>query len=553
MREEIIVRCINNGQRQTFPAGTTIEEVYEAFRPDGLGQVTAARVNNVVEGLSFRLYNNKDVEFLDLRSDAGLRTYVRSLFFVMGLALREAFPDGDFRVEAPVSGGYFCRLLIGRSVTDDDIQTLRTHMDGIINRNAPFHRVVCPTDEAVGLFEKKGMQSKVTLLSTVGSIYAYYYTLEDHPDYYYGALLPRAGQLGLYDIMRLGDGVLVRVPDQNRPSQLGPLIKQEKMLEVIREHKDWQDIVRLRTIGDLNKANDSGYTSLLINVAEALQEKKICHIAEEIQRRPQVRLILIAGPSSSGKTTFSKRLSVQLMACGLRPFPISMDDYFVDRTLTPRDEKGDYDFESVDALNIPLLSEHLQRLFAGEEIELPRYNFQTGKSESSGKRIKLSPRDIVVMEGIHALNPKLTESISDLLKFKVFVSALTTILLDDHNNIPTTDNRLLRRIVRDYKYRGYSATETIGRWPSVMKGEEKWIVPFQENADVMFNSALLFELALLCTQALPLLEMVPENVTEYAEAYRLRKFLGYIKPIPLGDVPPTSLLREFLGGSSFHY
>ena len=325
------------------------------------------------------------------------------------------------------------------------------------------------------------------------------------------------------------------------------------MLEVIREHKDWQDIVRLRTIGDLNKANDSGYTSLLINVAEALQEKKICHIAEEIQRRPQVRLILIAGPSSSGKTTFSKRLSVQLMACGLRPFPISMDDYFVDRTLTPRDEKGDYDFESVDALNIPLLSEHLQRLFAGEEIELPRYNFQTGKSESSGKRIKLSPRDIVVMEGIHALNPKLTESISDLLKFKVFVSALTTILLDDHNNIPTTDNRLLRRIVRDYKYRGYSATETIGRWPSVMKGEEKWIVPFQENADVMFNSALLFELALLRTQALPLLEMVPENVMEYAEAYRLRKFLGYIKPIPLGDVPPTSLLREFLGGSSFHY
>ena len=335
------------------------------------------------------------------------------------------------------------------------------------------------------------------------------------------------------------------------PTQLRPLVKQEKMFEVFRTHREWQDIIGLRTIGDLNDINSKGHATDLINVSEALQEKKVCHIAEEIANRPQVRLVLIAGPSSSGKTTFSRRLSVQMAACGIWPVTISMDDYFVDRELTPRDEKGDYDFESVDALNLPLMQEQLQALFNGEEVELPRYNFLTGKSEKSGNRIKLNRRSVIVMEGIHALNPKLTESISDLLKYKVYVSALTTILLDNHNYIPTTDNRLLRRIVRDHKYRNYSAYDTIHRWASVRAGENKWIFPFQENADAMFNSALLFELACLRDQALALLEMVPENVTEHAEAVRLRKFLHYIRPIQVEQIPPMSLLREFLGGSIF--
>lgn len=553
MRENITIRCTNNNQRIDVPAGSTVSDVYKALQPEGLGQVVAAKVNNVVEGLGFTLYNNKDIEFLDISNDSAMRTYTRSVFFVMSLAINRLFPKGDFVVEAPVSNGFFCHLNIGRPVEDDDVDRLKAEMDSIIRRNLPFRRVVCPTTEAVKLFEQRGMESKARLLKSVNTLYSFYYTLDGFPDYYYGALLQRTGQIGLYGLMRYGEGVLIRVPDPQAPGQLKPLIKQEKMLDVFREHQHWQQIIGIRTIGDLNVASASGHASDLINVSEALQENRICHIAEEIQRRPEVRLILIAGPSSSGKTTFSKRLSVQLMACGLKPVAISMDNYFLDREHTPRDEKGDYDFESIDALNIPLLAQQLQALFNGEEIELPKYNFQTGKSEKSGTKLQINHKTIVVMEGIHALNPKLTQDISDVLKYKIYVSALTTILLDNHNNIPTTDNRLLRRIVRDYKYRGYSARDTISRWPSVTAGERKWIFPFQENADVMFNSALLFELAGLRTQALPLLEMVPENAPEYSEAYRLTKFLSYIQPIQTDTLPPTSLLREFLGGSSFHY
>lgn len=553
MREEITVRCINTGEKKQVPAGSTVAEIFEQLKPEGLGEVVAAKVNNVVEGLGYTIYNNKDIEFLDIKNESGMRTYTRSLFFVLSLAVHRLYPKGSFSVEAPVSNGYFCRLHLGHDVEDKDVDDLKAQMDEIIRQNLPYRRVVCPTEEAVKLFEERGMNSKVKLLRSVSTLYSYYYLLDGYPDYYYGALLQRTGQIKLYGLMRLGEGLLLRLPNPDKPDELKPLVKQEKMLEVFREHQRWQEIIGVRTIGDLNEASNAGFSSTLINVSEALQEKKICHIAEEIERRPEVRIVLIAGPSSSGKTTFSKRLSVQLIACGLKPVAISMDDYFLDRDKTPKDEKGEYDFESVYALNIPLLERQLQDLFDGKEVELPKYNFQTGKSELSGTKLQIDHRTIIVMEGIHALNPKLTENISDVLKFKIYVSALTTILLDDHNNIPTRDNRLLRRIVRDYKYRGYPARETINRWPSVTAGEKKWIFPFQENADVMFNSALLFELAGLREQALPLLEMVPESAPEYSEAYRLRKFLNYIKPIQTDKLPPTSLLREFLGGSSFHY
>jgi uridine kinase len=553
MKEMITIRCMNNGGKlYEVEAGSTLSEICQIVKPQLKGEALVTHVNNRVVGLPTRIYNNVDVRYLDVTHPSGKRTYIRSLFFVMRLALERLFPEvGEFVMEAPVSGGYFCDLKLDHRVTDNDVEAIKAEMRSIIDADLPFLRVKTPTEDAIKVFEKEGMMSKVKLLNTYNSLYTTYFTLDGFPDFYYGALVEHTGQLHLFDLMRMDHGVLLRVPDSENPTQLRPLVKQEKMFEVFRTHREWQDIIGLRTIDDLNDINSKGYATDLINVSEALQEKKVCHIAEEIANRPQVKLVLIAGPSSSGKPTFSRRLSVQLAACGIWPMPISMDDYVVDRELTPRDEKGEYDFESVDALNLPLLQQHLQALFDGEEVELPRYNFHTGKSEKSGQRLKITRRTVIVMEGIHALNPKLTESISDLLKYKVYVSALTTILLDNHNYIPTTDNRLLRRIIRDHKYRSYSAYDTIHRWPSVRAGENKWIFPFQENADAMFNSALLFELACLRDQALALLEMVPENVTEHAEAVRLRKFLHYIRPIQIDQIPPMSLLREFLGGSIF--
>jgi len=395
--------------------------------------------------------------------------------------------------------------------------------------------------------------SKVKLLEGSGSLYTTYYDIDGYIDYYYGSLLTSTGQLYLYGLEYYYDGVLLRIPSQKDPSKLGAFMRQDKMFEIFKEHHRWQAILGLRTVGDLNKVIKDGRSNELIQLSEALQEKKIAQIADEIARRNGIKMVLIAGPSSSGKTTTCKRLSVQLAINGIHPIGISLDDYFLDRDQTPLDENGDYDFEHLHALNIPLLNEQMNALFRGEEVELPRYNFQKGKSEWSGRKLKLKGNEVLVLEGIHALNPELTAQIPDYQIFRVYASALTTILLDNHNYIPTTDNRLLRRIVRDYKYRGVSAQETIRRWPSVRKGENRWIFPFQENADAMFNSAMLFELAVIKQQAEPLLEEVPENCVEYAEAYRLRKFLRYIRPIPLDQIPPTSLLREFLGGSSFKY
>ena len=553
MRETIKIRCKNNKNKLEIAIGSTLSDIFSISGVEMEHGPVVAKVNNRVTGLGLRLYHNSDVEYLDLCSSSGSRTYTRTLFFVLCKAVRDLFSTSNVVIDIPVSNGYFCDLQIGRAITPKDVDAVRKRMQEIIDANLPIRRHECTTEEAVKVFKEKGTDSKVKLLLSTGDIYTVYYTLDDYADYYYGALLPRTGMLRLFGLEPYYDGMLLRIPALNDPTVLGEMIKQDKMFGIFKEHHRWQKILGISTVGDFNDVVLKGHTTFLINLAEALQEKKIAHIAEEIAKRDGVRMVLIAGPSSSGKTTTCKRISIQLVCNGLKPIPISLDDYFVDREFTPRDEKGDYDFESIHALNIELLNKQLEALFKGEEVELPRYNFQKGKSEKSGKKLRMGENDILVIEGIHALNPELTTHIPEELKFRVYASALTTILLDTHNYIPTTDNRLLRRIVRDDKYRGVTAQETIRRWPSVRAGEQKWIFPYQENADEMFNTAMIYELAVIKRQALQLLERVPQNVDEYSEAYRLCKFLRYFMDIPEGDMPHTSLLREFLGGSSFTY
>ena len=553
VKQMLRIRCKNSQKELEVAVGSTLTEVYGKSGlclPHG---PVSAKVNNRVKGLDYCLYNDKDVEFLDVCSDSGHRTYTRTLFFVCCKAVHDLFPQSKVVIDIPVSKGYYVQVQKEHPLTDDEVTAIRKRMTEIIGEAFPVVRHRVPTEDAIRLFADKGDAAKVTLLKSTGSLYTEYYQIDDFVDYFYGSLLPNTAQLYLFGLVPYEEGMLLRTPSRKTPDVLNEMPQQPKLFEIFREQHGWQDIIGLRTVGDLNAAVDQGFDTGIIHVNEALQEKKIVRIADEIAARKQLRLVLLAGPSSSGKTTTCKRLSIQLIANGLRPVQISLDDYFVDRELTPKDEKGEYDYESVHALNIPLLNEQFNALFRGEEVELPKYDFPTGKSIKSGKRIRLAPRDILVVEGIHALNPELTAQIPEEQKFRVYASALTTILLDDHNYIPTTDNRLLRRIIRDYKYRGVSARDTIKRWPSVRAGEEKWIFPFQENADAMFNTAMLYELAVIKQQAQPLLEQVPENCEEYAEAYRLLKFLAYFHNIPYRQLPPTSLLREFLGGSSFKY
>ena len=553
MEQTVKIRCRNNGEMYDVPTGSTLEDVYAQIGLQMEYGPVSARVNNKVEGMHYRVYKQKEVEFLSLYDSSALRAYTRTLFFVLNKAAHDLWPDCTVVIDIPVSNGYYVDLRLDRPVTPDDVNAVRQRMQEIIDANVPIHRHETTTEEAIRMFTESRSFSKVKLLQGAGSLYTTYYDIDGYLDYYYGSLLTSTGQLYLFGVEYYFDGLLLRIPSQQDPSKLGAFMRQDKMFEIFKEHHRWQDILGMRTVGDLNRAIQEGHTNTLIQISEALQEKKIAQIADEIAHRPGIKMVLIAGPSSSGKTTTCKRISVQLAVNGLKPIGISLDDYFLDRDQTPRDESGDYDFEHLHALNIPLLNQQLNALFRGEEVELPRYNFQQGKSEWSGKHLQLKGNEILVVEGIHALNPELTAEIPNSQKFRIYASALTTILLDNHNYIPTTDNRLLRRIIRDYKYRGVSAQETIRRWPSVRKGENRWIFPYQENADAMFNSAMLFELAVIKQQAEPLLEQVPENCVEHAEAYRLRKFLKYIKPIPEAQIPPTSLLREFLGGSSFDY
>ena len=553
MKQVVQIRCKNNKKTVNISIGSSLFEIFDEINLKMDFGPVSAKVNNKVEGLNYRVYHNKDVEFLDLYSPSGSRAYTRTLFFILCKAANDIFPGRKMVIDIPVSNGYYCDLQSDVPLSEDDVARIRARMQEIIDAKMPIRRYECTTEQAVKLFEEVGDMAKVRLLKTTGKLYTLYYDLGGYKDYYYGTLLTNTGQIHLFDLVKYYDGMLLRIPSLNDPSKLGELVRQDKLFEIFKEHHHWQDILGVRTIGDFNNAVDKGYTTELINLAEALQEKKIARIAEKIAERKNVKMVLIAGPSSSGKTTTCKRLSVQLLTNGIKPVGISLDDYFVDRELTPKDSSGEYDYEHVEALNIKLLNEQMNALMAGEEVELPKYNFQTGKSEKSGRRLKLNGNEVLVVEGIHALNPMLTAQIPEENKFRVYASALTTILLDDHNYVPTTDNRLLRRIIRDYKYRGVSAQDTIRRWPSVRAGENKWIFPFQENADVMFNTAMLFELGVIKSQAVPLLELVPEDCEEYSEAYRLLKFLKYIRPIPNIQVPPTSLLREFLGGSSFKY
>ena len=553
MRQVLHIRCKNNKKTQEVPIGSTLSDIYKEINLQMPFGPVSAKVNNKVEGLHYRVYHNKDIEFLNLLSPSGIRTYTRSLFLVLCKAVHDLYPTSSVVIDIPVSNGYYCNLQLGHEITTEDVDRIRTRMQEIIDAKMPIQRYEATTEEAVKMFTELGDIQKAKLLKSSGSLYCVYYVLDDYKDYYYGSMLTNTSQLHLFGLEPYFDGVLLRIPSTQDPSKLGELIRQDKMFEVFKEHHRWQSILGIKTVGDFNEAVKNGLATDLINVSEALQEKKISQIADTIAARKEIKVVLIAGPSSSGKTTFCKRLSVQLLASGVKPVQISLDDYFVNRTETPKDENGELDYESIYALNIPLINEQFNALFRGEEVELPKYNFQTGMSEKSGKKLHLGENNILLVEGIHALNPALTEQIADDKKFKIYASALTTILLDDHNYIPTTDNRLLRRIVRDYKYRGCSAQETIHRWPSVRAGENKWIFPYQEQADVMFNTALLFELAVIKPQAEEVLEQVPENCEEYAEAYRLRKFLKYFAPLPFRNLPPTSLLREFLGGSSFKY
>ena len=553
MEQTIAIHIRNIDKTIEAPMGATLEEIYEMTGMQMEYGPISARVNNKVEGMHYRPYKQKEVEFLDMRSASGSRAYTRSLFFVLCKAAHELYPNCKVTIDIPVSNGYYVDLELGRPVTLEDAGNIRRRMQEIIQAALPIHHFETSTAEAIRMFTEMGQQSKVKLLESSGKLYTTYYEIDGYLDYYYGSMLVNTSQLYLFGLEKYYDGLLLRIPSKNHPSELGEMTHQDKMFGIFKEHHRWQDIIGLRTIGDLNGAITGGYSSQLIQVSEALQEKKIGKIADEIAQRKGIKLVLIAGPSSSGKTTTCKRLSVQLAVNGIKPIGISLDDYFLDRDKTPRDEKGEYDFEHLHALNLPLFNEQLNALFKGEEVELPRYDFPTGKSLKSGKRLILHDDEVLVVEGIHALNPELTSQIPNEQIFRVYASALTTILLDNHNYIPTTDNRLLRRIIRDHKYRGVSAKDTIHRWPSVRAGENKWIFPYQENADAMFNTAMLFELAVIKSQAEPLLQQVPENCEEHAEAYRLLKFLRYIKPIPETQIPPTSLLREFLGGSSFEY
>ena len=556
------IRCKNNNVTKSFPEGSSLLDVYQEFADEIKlpYPVVSAKVNNASQGLKFRLYQNRDVEVLDAREGSGHRVYVRSLCFVLYKATQDIFTGSKLFIEHTISRGYYCNFKKRNNelLTENDVERIRQRMQEIINLDMPFRRNEATTEEAVRVFAERGLSDKVKLLETSGHIYSDYYMLGDTADYYYGPLVPSAGYLKVWGLEPYYDGMLLRVPDWNNPMVLAEKVDMPKTYDMFAEKTKWDIIMRLSNAGDVNKAILKGHASELIQVSEALQEKKIVQIAEEIDRRARdekapVRVVLITGPSSSGKTTFCKRLSVQLLACGLRPLSFSTDDYFVNRVDTPKLPNGDYDFDNIETVEYSLLEDHLLRLMAGERVEIPEYNFVTGKREWNGKKLKLTNDSVLIIEGIHALNPLLTKKIPDSAKFRIYISALTSISLDDHNWIPVRDNRLLRRIIRDYNKGAYTARETISQWKNVCEAEDKWIFPFQETADVMFNSALNIEFAVLRLHADIILSSVPKNCPEYAEAHRLLKFIHYFLPISDKEIPPTSIMREFVGGSSFKY
>ncbi len=554
MADTLRIRCKNNKKTKNVPLGSTLLDVYHAFNLDIPYGPCSAKVNNKIEGLGFPLYHNKDVEFLNITTASGMRTYARTLLFILCKAAKDLYPDVKIKARAVVSRGlYLSALREGKNIHKEEVEKIKERMQEIIDADLPFYRHEIPTDEAIKMFEERGDISKVRLLESSGKLYTTYQELDGMPDYYYGSILPSTGQIHLFDLVKFSEGILLRIPSRKHPDSLEEMVEEPKLLNIFLERFRLQDTFGITTVGDFNLACKMGHAVDLINIAEALQEKKIAAIADEITRRGNVKVVLIAGPSSSGKTTFGKRLSVQLLANGLYPYSISLDNYYAPRERVPKDENGNLDLESLYALDLNFFNEQVNQLLNGEEIELPKYNFNPEGHLPSGKKLRMTDNMILIMEGIHGLNPNLMPQVPAENTFKIFISALTTILLDDHNFIPPSDNRLLRRILRDSKYRNCPAKETIQRWPSVLAGEEKWIFPFQENADAMFNSALMFELAIIKDKILPVLEKVTERDPEYSEVVRLKKFLLYFNSVSDKEIPPTSLLREFMGGSSFEY
>ena len=554
----ITIYCKNTGSSESFQEGTSLLEILDSFKVESRFPIISARVNNVSQGLKYRAFNSKDVEFLDYTAASGRRIYTRSLCFLLAKAASETFPGGRLYMEHSISNGYFCNFHKSddSQLTEQDICAIRSKMIEIVGQNIQFRRFDVPTEEAVRIFEAQGSDDKVRLLKTCGEVYSNYYMLGDTADFYYGRLVPSTGYLKVWNLMPYQQGMLLRVPDSDNPDIVAPFVDQPKTFEMFSENLRWNIIMNLNTVGDLNLACQNGQGSELIRVSEALQEKKIVQIAEEIQRRyndPEhpVRIVLITGPSSSGKTTFCKRLSVQIKACGLRPISFSTDDYFVNRVETPKLPDGSYDFDNFDTVDHDALQDDLLKLIAGETVEVPEFNFVTGRREYNGKELRLDNGTVLLLEGIHALNPRLTDKVRDDIKFKIFISTITGIAIDNHNWIPTSDNRLLRRIVRDYNKGAFTPVQTISQWPNVRKAEDKWIYPYQENADVMFNSAYLVEFAVMRNHAEPILASVPKNCPEYCEAHRLLKFLHYFTAIPDKEIPATSLIREFVGGSSY--
>ena len=549
--------CKNNNTSKTFPEGLTLMEMLASFDFEQPYPILAAKVNNVCQGLKYRVFNSREVEYLDYTSYAGRSVYCNSLCFLLCKAVKDVFPDAKVVLRRPISKGYFCTIDKGdgTDVSEAELQQIRGRMAELVELDLPFRRHEVRTEEAIELFENLGYHDKVKLLRTSGDVYVNYYTLDGTADYFYEALLSSTGYMKVWELSMYRGGFLLRVPNRHKPEELAPFVEQPKTFEVFSENLKWNRIMRLDNVGDVNMACQRGEASDLIKIAEALQEKKIVQIAEEIERRinleDPVKLVLITGPSSSGKSTFCKRLSIQLKACGINPISFSTDDYFVNRLDTPRFPDGSFDFDNFDTVDHDYLQKDVLKLLSGETVDVPEYNFVTGLREYNGRRLKLEPGSVLIIEGIHALNPQLTDMVPDSSKYKIFINTITSISLDDHNCIPTSDNRLLRRIVRDFNKGAFTARESIMHWPNVRRSEVKWIYPYQENADVLFNSAYLVEFAVLRAHAERILMTVPKNCPEYCEVHRLKKFLSYFTPVSDKDVPATSLLRSFIGGSSF--
>lgn len=552
------IYCKNTGTYKEFLEGTPLLDIAPQFEFDKPYEILAAKVNNVAEGLRFRVFHNRDVEFLDYRTYIGRNFYSRSLCFLLYKATRDLFPESRMTIRRPISKGYFCSVYKndGSFLTEEDVEAIGARMRELVDENIPFKRKELQIEDAIKIFKESGDLDKVKLLETCGEVYITCYSLGDVTDYYYDELVPSTGYLKTFGVKLCHGGILLRVPDRHHPEDLAPLHEEPKTFEVFAETHKWNWIMGLSNVGDVNESILKGNASDLIQISEALQEKKIVQIAEEIERRHNdpdnpVKLVLITGPSSSGKSTVCKRLSVQLKACGLHPISFSTDDYFVNRVDTPKLPDGSYDFDNFDTVDHEYLQKDLVKLLNGEEVEVPEYNFVTGRREFNGKNLKLGERSVLLIEGLHALNPRLTEKVPDKEKFRIFINTITSISLDCHNCIPTSDNRLLRRIVRDYLKGAFTARESIANWPNVRRAEVKWIYPFQENADVLFNSAYLVEFAVLRTHAERILATVLKNCPEYSEAHRLLKFLHYFVPVSDKEIPPTSLLRGFIGGGSY--